>query len=135
MSLDNASVLSGATFNVPTGGSAITFKTLNGVQGSRNALYCTADDDLRTRREIVATAKLPKPSVSAPGGSTQQRAEMLYKSPLTLANGNVTVNTGGVYLSVDPETDTAGIDEIKIIMVQMIMDTDFSELFSDCSLN
>lgn len=128
MSLNNASVLEGATLVDPTGGSAITFKTANGVMNGSNTCYVTSDSDLRTRRSFVASAKLPKPSATAPNGSTQARCELVFKSPLELDNGQVTVNTARYAFAYDPETSQAEVNELKAILIQCIQDADFADL-------
>lgn len=131
MSLNNASVLSGATLVVPTGGTAITFSSRGGTQNNRNVLFCNEDDDLRSQRTVDCYVKPPKPSISAPGGSTQARAGFVFKSPKELANTNNTVNTARFEISYDPEMVVADIDELKVIAVQLIQDADFTDLYQN----
>lgn len=133
MSLNNASVLSGATYVAPTGGSALAFESL-GVRNNTNEIFATADTDLRTRRSIVCTVKDPKVSASAPNGYTQARRTATFKSPLSLDNGNVTVNTAKVEFAFDVETTEAELDEMKLILCQAIMDSDFDNFYADGSL-
>lgn len=133
MSLTNASVLSGATIT-PSGGSALPFASL-GIRNNTNVLYATGDADLRTRRSIVCSVKEPKVSTGAPNGYTQARATMIFKSPLTLDNGNVTVNTVRVEIAYDVETSAAEVTELSVIGAQLLADADFSSLISDLSLD
>lgn len=133
MPLSNASVLSGATYVTPTGGTALPFGSL-GIRNNTNTLFATGDADLRTRRTVVCSVKEPKVSLGAPNGYTQARRTMVAKSPLTLDNGNVTVNTGRTEFSFDVETSAAEIDELKIVQIQLIMDSDFSEFIENGSL-
>lgn len=132
MSLSNASVLSGATV-AASGGSALPFASL-GIRNESNTLYATGDADLRTRRQIVCSIKEPKVSAGAPNGYTQARRTMVFKSPLLLDNGNITVNTVRVEFSYDVETSNAEVVELKSIGAQMICDSDFGDLIEDGSL-
>jgi hypothetical protein len=134
MSLINASVLSGATYNVPTGGSALAFAG-RGASGNTHILYDTSSTDARTQKTLVCTVKDPKVSAGAPNGYTQARSKILFKSPLELDNGNVTVNTGAAEFAVDVETTSAEFDELKLILCQAIMDTDFTEFWQNRSLS
>lgn len=133
MSLSNASVLSGATIT-PSGGTALPFSSL-GIQNSSNTIYATGDADLRTRRSIVCSVKDPKVSAGAPNGYTQARATAVFKSPLELDNGMVTVNTVRVEFAYDVETSQAEIDELKVIAAQICTDADFADLIADLSLS
>lgn len=133
MSLSNASVLSGATIT-PSGGTALPFSSL-GIQNSSNTIYATGDADLRTRRSIVCSVKDPKVSAGAPNGYTQARATAVFKSPLELDNGMITVNTVRVEFAYDVETSQAEIDELKVIAAQICTDADFAGLIADLSLS
>lgn len=132
MSLSNASLFTGATV-APTGGSALAF-TSGGISAGVNPLYCTADDDLRTRREVICTTKAPKVSASAPNGYTQQRAAANIKFPLELDNGNITINTLRIELSCDVETTSTEKDEYMSVGAQLLCDADFTEFFQNLSL-
>jgi hypothetical protein len=118
----------------PTGGSALAFSSA-GQSAGINTLYATADTDLRTRRSIVATVKDPKVSASAPNGYTQARATVVYKAPLALDNGGVTVNTVRIEFAYDVETSTAEKTELLVIASQICNDADFTELFQNLSLS
>lgn len=132
MPLSTASILSGATM-APSGGSALDFASAGQSKGV-NTLYATDDTDLRTRRSIVATTKDPKVSSSAPNGYTQARSTVVYKAPLVLDNGNVTVNTVRIEVSSDVETSTAEKTELLVIASQICNDADFVEFFQQLSL-
>jgi len=125
MSLNNASVSSGATV-APTGGTALAFAS-RGIIGSSNTLYVDADTDSRTRRSLVCTVKDAKISASAPNGYTQQRTAFVFKSPLTLDNGNVTVNKVNIEFAFDVETTDAEIEELRVIAAQICCDADFED--------
>ncbi len=134
MSLSNASILSGATMVAPTGGTALTFGS-TGIENSKNVLYCNEDDNALDRRTIEVSVKRPKVSVSAPNGYTQQRTTFVVKSPLTLDNGNITVNTVRIEFSTDVETTDAEIDELRLLANQICSDADFVEAIRNRSLS
>jgi len=132
MSLSNASVSSGATI-APTGGSALPFAG-SGARGDTHQIFATADTDLRTRRAIVCTVRDPKVLATAPNGYTQARCAFTLKSPLTLDNGNVTVNTVRIEFSYDPETTHTEIEELRILAAQICSDADFESAVKNLSL-
>lgn len=132
MSLNNASISSGATV-APTGGSALAFEG-SGARGNSHTIYATADTDLRTRRTIVATVREPKVLVSAPNGYSQARASFLLKSPLSLDNGGLTVNTVRIEFSYDPETSHTEIEELRVLAAQICSDADFEGAVKNLSL-
>jgi len=134
MSLINASILEGATYVVPTGGSALAFAG-RGAQGNTHVLYDTAAVDARTQKTIVCTVKDPKPSAGAPNGYTQARTSILMKDPLSLDNGGLTVNTAGANFAIDVETTSAEFADMKLRLCQCIMDTDFDAFWLNRSLN
>lgn len=133
MSLSNASVSSGATV-APTGGSALAFEQANSTGSSVN-LFASADTDLLTRRGIYCSVKEPKVSSTAPNGYTQARAVAMFKSPLTLDNGNVTVNTVRIEFAYDVETTQTEIEELRVIAAQICCDADFAGLVKSLSLS
>jgi hypothetical protein len=130
--LSTASILSGATI-APTGGSALAFES-EGISAGQNPLFASADTDLRTRREILCSVKKPKVSAGAPNGYTQARATALFKSPLELTNGSVTVNTVRIEFAYDVETSQAEIEELRIIAAQICTDADFAEFVKSLSV-
>lgn len=132
MSLSNASVSSGATI-APTGGTALAF-TSRGIVGNTNTIYVDADTDSRTRRSIVCTTKDAKVSAGAPNGYTQQRTSFVFKSPLTLDNGLVTVNKVSIEFAYDVETSDAELEELRIIAAQICSDADFEDAVKRLSL-
>ena len=67
----------------------------------------TTDTELLGRTLYELTAKDPVANTSAPGGYTQARKVALIKQPYTLANGNRTVNTVRIEVSLDPEVTAA----------------------------
>lgn len=132
MSLSNASISTGATV-APSGGSALAFAG-SGARGDTHEIYATADTDLRTRRSIVTTVRKPRVLASAPNGYSQARCSFALKSPLTLDNGLVTVNTVRIEFSFDPETTQAEIEELRILAAQICSDADFAAAVKSLSL-
>jgi hypothetical protein len=132
MSLNNASVLSGGTV-ATTGGSALAFSGA-GARNNSHTLNATGDTDLRTRRQVVCTVREPRVSANAPNGYTQARATFLFKSPLALDNGNVTVNTVRIEFSFDSETSSTELEELRVIAAQICADSDFEECVTQLSL-
>lgn len=133
MSLSNASVLSGATIT-PSGGTAVPF-TGAGIQSNVHTLVATGDASLLTRRSIVCSAKDPKVSPGAPNGYTQARATVVFKSPMELDNGNVTVNTVRIEVAYDAEASAAEVDELRIMAAQCLIDADFDDLYKSLVLD
>lgn len=127
MPLKTAVVKTGAT-HAPTGGSDLTFADF-GTVGSAVALLVPADTDLRTRRTVTGSFKVPKVNASSPNGYTQARASLTYKKPKLLANGKITVNTIQVSISYDWEASDAEKTELLDVAAQMCYDTDFTSYF------
>lgn len=132
MSFNGLTFPSGATY-APTGG---TTKTLGLIRASGDSAtyFVEEDPDLKTRREVVITAKAPKVSASAPGGYTQARSTMLFKSPMTLANGEVTVNTVRIEVSYDPELSEADKATLRQDAAQFLFDTEAESLWDQLSV-
>lgn len=133
MPLSTASILSGATYVTPTGGTALTFAG-RGAQNNTHILVDSAATDARTQKSIVCSVKDPKVSAGAPNGYTQARVTVTTKSPKTLANLNITVNTMQTTMATDTETTAAEIAELKLQHIQAIMDADFTALWLNRSL-
>jgi hypothetical protein len=53
---------------------------------------------------------------------------------LALDNGNRTVNTFTLSLSVDPETTDAEIESMLVLAAQLLHDSDFSDFWKKQSL-
>lgn len=132
MSLNNASLLSGASV-AATGGTALPFGSL-GSPGSINTLYASDDSDIRTRREIVCQTRAARQNVDTPNGYTQSRSIVTVKTPLSLDNGEVTVNTVRIEIATDVETTDAEKLELRNIAAQAIIDSDFLEFWDNQSL-
>jgi hypothetical protein len=123
MALNNATTLSGATF-AGTGGTTVNWSSM-GQNGNKHPLVVSTDTDLRVRRSIDVSARTPAPSSSAPNGYTQARVSKLYKQPLLLDNGKITVNTCKVEVAYDVETTPEEIQALLDVGAQMLFDADF----------
>lgn len=132
MPLSTAVVKTGATI-APTGGTDLTFAS-KGIVSGVNVLYVDADTDSRLRRNIVCTTKEAKASASAPNGMTQQRCQFVFKSPLLLENGLITVNKVSIEFAYDVETTDAEVEELRIIAAQVCADADFTNAIKRLSL-
>lgn len=132
MSLNNASILADATESF-TGGTALAFSSL-GPREHGNVLYALDDSDIRTRRELAINVVLAKPRSTAPNGYTQSRSSVTGKVPLSLDNGNVTVNTIKIEVSCDVETTDAEKLALRQLGMQMLSDSDFTELWDNQSV-
>lgn len=132
MSLSAVSTLTGSTI-AGTGGTAVNW-TKMGQIGNKVSLAVTADADLRSRRSLDVTAKQPSISASAPNGYTQARVTKVYKQPLVLDNGNLTVNTVKVEVAYDVETSATEIQDLLDQGAQMCFNADLSSVDKTLSL-
>lgn len=133
MSLTSATTLSGSTI-AGTGGTAVNWSKMNQV-GNKVSLAVTTDADLRVRRSIDVTAKPPTVNPGAPNGYTQARVSKVYKAPLLLDNGAVTVNTVKVEVAYDVETSATEIQDLVDVGAQMLFDSDFVSVDKTLSLS
>jgi len=129
MSLNNASILSGATLSF-TGGSSLDFATL-GPRENGNVLYATDDSDIRTRREIICKAVLASANPDKPNGYTQSRSAITLKVPKVLTNGSITVNTVRIEVATDVETSETEKLTLRDLAVQVLSDSDFTEFWNN----
>jgi hypothetical protein len=128
MSINAATPLIGATYVVPTGGSADSLSA-TGDQTTMKAFF-DGDTELLTAKSIDFSVKEPAVSISAPNGYTQARRVALLRFPLELDNGNRTVCTLKCELAVDVEATAAEIAEYLCIGSQVLADTDFTSFWT-----
>lgn len=126
MSLTNASIVTAPSGIAATGGSALAFASMGQAGSNSLLLAASADTDLRLRRTIQVTAKLPAVSVAAPNGYTQARSTMVFKKPKLLANGKITINTVRVEVAYDVESSAAEVQELIDVGAQLLCDSDFT---------
>jgi len=134
MSLNNAAVVTAPSAFAPTGGTTLQFASMGSAASGKLTLYVPADTDLRVRRTMDLTAKQPAISTNAPNGYTQARAAAVFKLPKVLANGKITVGTARVELAYDVEFTTAEINQLKHVIAQAVLDSDFDAVWSGLSL-
>lgn len=130
MSLKDASIMTAPTSFTVNGGSALAFSELYS-SGEKVTIGVSADTDLRLRRTMDAHIYQPKPNSGAPNGYTQGRAKVVFKSPLLLDNGAITVNTVKVEVAFDVETTDAERTELCDIGGQIFIDSDFRALLKN----
>lgn len=111
MAILGASLFKGGTYVDPTGGTVVAFSDLGGELRNRQ-VYLDGTLPL-DRTEVTFASKEARVKSDAPNGYTQPRRSMVIRVPLVLANGNRTVNTARVELSVDVETPITEIDNIR----------------------
>lgn len=132
MSLSAASILVGTTL-AGTGGTATTFKTLGNTLTQHNLLLDDGSEFIN-QTELDFTIKSPKVDTSAPNGYTQQRMTCVIKRPLALDNGNRTVNTVRIEISVDHEATASEIDSLRELAAQVVFDADYDDFWQSMSL-
>jgi hypothetical protein len=132
MSIETA-IKTGATAVAASGGDDTNLVSL-GIQGNKHTLYLEGATSLLERTYFEFSVKNPQPSPSAPGGSTQARATLLIKSPLTLANDNRTVNTVKIEVAYDPETTSADVEELMETAAQLAAASDFLPFWKGLNL-
>lgn len=131
MPISSASVPIGATYS-PSGGTATSFVSLGQNEG-RNKVFLDDAATLLLRKTMVATSKQPVANAGAPNGFTQQRSTVVFHVPITLANGNTTVNSAKIEVAYDPETSDADRDLLWEMLGHISIDADFQELREDGS--
>jgi len=133
MALTTLTFLESATIT-PSGGTALVFSS-QGIQGDKHKFVCDDDTDLRTQRSMEYTVKRPKPQASAPNGYTQARSSGIYKQPVILDNGEITVNTVTMGLNVDVEMTIAEKTELLKQGAQMFIDAELASLHTKQNLS
>jgi hypothetical protein len=128
-----ATIKTGATTVAASGGDDQVLESL-GISGGKNLVRFVGDDNIITRRTLEFSTTTPKISPSAPNGYTQQRASVFMRFPLSLDNGNTTVNTVSITLAVDPETTSSEIEEYCETAAQVLAQSDFAEFWAQLSL-
>jgi len=133
MSISAASVTVGATF-APTGGSATS---LLQKSDDGNSVQTILDDGsiLLSQKQVDFSTQAPKVSTGAPNGYTQARNTVVIKVPLTLDNGNRTVNTIRIELASDIETTDAERDTLRELAMHVLNDTDFDDFWNQQALS
>lgn len=133
MTIQALSVAVGATL-APTGGTATG--VISKGQSLDSHVTVLNDSSAFIDQTLIAfSIKDPKVSSSAPNGYTQARSSVKISVPLDLDNGNRTVNTLSISLSVDPETTAAEIQALLVLGAQLLFDSDCSDFWKKQSLS
>ena len=132
MSIASSSILYDVTVAASGGTATSMIVRGNTLNSTEVILDDSAEFALQTKIEF--SVKEPRVQASAPNGYTQARMNCRVLKPLLLDNGSYTVNTGGVQLSVDPETTVAEIQTMLSLMAQAATDSDFLDFWSKQSV-
>ena len=132
MSIASSSILYDGTV-AASGGTATSMIVRGGTLNSTEVILDnSAEFALQTKIEF--SVKEPRVQASAPNGYTQARTTCKVLKPLLLDNGNYTVNTVSMQLSVDPETTAAEIATLLGLIAQAATDSDFTDFWSKQSV-
>lgn len=111
-----------------TGGSAITWTPVSGVNPVEYVV--SADTDSRTRRRLKTMMTDAKPSASMPSGYTMNKGQMELILPKTLANGKMEYAKYTLIKNSSVENTTAEITEHRRLLAQLVLDSDFDDFFN-----
>lgn len=133
MSIASGTILVGGTSSATGGTSTGLIEKGNSLTESR----CLLDDGsaYTNSTSLQFLVKDPVPNPSAPNGFTQKRSSIRLLVPLALDNGNTTINSVAIQLSVDPETTDAEIDALRSHAAQVLFDSDFDEFWQNQSVS
>lgn len=131
MAIDTAAILMGSTaFVAPTGGASNDLSIISRA-GTKVVAHLDGATSFTTRKTVEFSAKDPVALESAPGGYTQAREKVVVKWPITLANGNRTVNTATIEIARDPEFTTANCVDLRLMLAQLLGDSDFTDFWNN----
>jgi hypothetical protein len=133
MSIENLSLLANATMST-TGGTAQVYESL-GLEGGLNPVFVQGDTNLKTRRTADFSVVPARVDTSKPSGYTQMRANLFSRNPVTLASGDVSVDTSSVRFAHSVETTAAQKLEQRQILAQMLIDPDLTSFWDNGSLS
>lgn len=109
-----------ATYVAPSGGAPEAISVVRNLSASKATATFDADTNILTRKLIDFTVRDPVLLSTAPGGYTQSRQTVLFKFPFTLANGNRTVNTLSMTMSIDPEAIATDLPFLRLLGSQVL---------------
>jgi hypothetical protein len=132
MSIESSAVLVDGTV-ATTGGTNTSVITKGQSLDSHKVILDDGAEFIDTST-IDFSIKDPKVNSGSPNGYTQARSSVKLSVPLALDNGNRTVNTFTLSLSVDPETTDAEIESMLVLAAQLLHDSDFSDFWKKQSL-
>jgi hypothetical protein len=117
-----------------TGGASVGFLS-GGVSNLQSTYIVDDSSDLLDQRVVNLSVRPHKPLSSAPNGYTQARSRLNYQVPLALDNGETTVNSITIELSIDPETSVSEIATMKHNVAQFLIDSDFDNFWAKQSMS
>jgi len=131
MALVGGSIPVGATF-APTGGTARTLKSLG---SDKSSIKLLVDDSsaYNVRTTIDVSTVEAAANASYPGGQTPNKRRASMKVPRVLADGTVFTDSISIELIAHPETSSANITAMLSGGINMLNDSDFSDLWQNGS--
>lgn len=125
MTIQNSALLVGASV-AASGGTSTNLVTKGLVNGAGHEVILDDNAEFINSTRITFSANDPKVKTGTPNGYTQARSRVVISSPVVLANGNSTVNTLRIELSVDHEVTDADIAEMLSRGAQLMTGSDFT---------
>jgi hypothetical protein len=125
-----ATIKTGATSVAATGGDDQDLIPL-GIVNNTNTVFYDDDGAYSERRTAEFGTKAPKVNPSSPGGYTQERRTVVFRRPITLADGSITVETLRVELATASETDEADKVEMLEQVAQIMVNSDFADFWHE----
>lgn len=131
MSVNNLSLMSGATGITVTGGASTNFVADGVLIPSGVHVSVPADADFRTRRGMIFKAKMP---TLVNGEYSKAKLSAIYVKPQILASGKVVFNLIRIEREIHPEADAATSTEFNLIGAQMLCDSEAANFWAAGSL-
>ena len=132
MSINAASILIDGTVST-TGGTATSLKTKTN-DNSGHRVYLDDSSDLADQTEITFSTKEAKVKSDAPSGYTQPRNNLFVRIPFTVpSTGLVTYRTVKVEFADDIEVTDAQKLSTRVLVAQLLVDSDFTDFWDDQS--
>lgn len=132
MSLQNCTVMSGATGLTVVGGSAETFTPDGLTVASGIHIADAAQPDFRIRKNM--TAKNRPPVLNSDGTYTKDKKSITIVAPKLLASGKTQFNLIRIEREIHPESTAAEAKELNMLGGQALSDTDFDAFWTAGSL-
>lgn len=127
MALSNATLIAGATITT-TGGTTLNFAPSSQISLDGIELINTDEADFRIRKRITCRSKSPSYNSAANLWSKGKNFVTLI-APKILADLTVTFPTGRIELDYHPEMTAAERLEMRKLLAQSLLDTDFEKFW------
>lgn len=131
MSVNNLSIMSGATGIAVTGGTSTDYVADGIVIPSGVHVSVPADADFRTRRSMTFKAKMP---TLVNGEYSKLKLSAVYVKPQILMSGKVVFNLIRIEREIHPELDLADATEFNLVGAQMLCDPETTNFWAAGSL-